>query len=190
MNTNKQNNIYEFDFTNNENDYLLQYKTFGVIIWLTGLSVAGKSSIANELNKLLNQKKYLSIILDGDSIRKGLSSDLDFSENGRLENIRRVAETAKLISLSGIIPICALISPLQKYRKLAREIIGNNFIECYVDTPLEICKQRDYKKIYSSGFDFGYEAPIEPEIILNTFNMTAKQYAWKIFEYLNNNKIV
>ena len=117
-----------------------------IVIWFTGLSGSGKSSISQECERLLFKKKVHCFPLDGDNIRNGINADLDFSEEGRSENIRRIAEIAKLLMQSGNIVLASFISPFEKDRIRAKRIIGeDNFFEIHVDTPLEICKKRDPK---------------------------------------------
>ena len=148
------------------------------VIWLTGLSGSGKSTIANELEYKLNKMNYHTYLLDGDNIRSGLNSDLGFTEADRKENIRRISEVAKLFVDAGIITITAFISPFIEDRKRAREIIGEDFIEVFVDTPLEECIKRDPKGLYKkalkgeiknfTGIDSPYEKPIHPDIYIDT----------------------
>ena len=150
----------------------------GCVIWLTGLSGSGKSTIANELEYQLNKMKYHTYLLDGDNIRTGLNSDLGFSEKDREENIRRISEVAKLFLDAGIITITAFISPFRKDREKAREIIGKNFIEVFVDTQIEECIKRDPKGLYKkalngeikefTGISSPYEKPVSPDIYINT----------------------
>jgi bifunctional enzyme CysN/CysC len=147
-------------------------------IWFTGLSGAGKTTLANALNaKLLSEGKQTSL-LDGDVLRKGLNSDLGFSEQDRRENIRRVAEVSKLMVDAGIIVIAALISPFQQDRETARTLIGpDRFMEVYVNTPIEICEERDIKGLYRrarageiaemTGISSPYEIPQHPDFIAN-----------------------
>jgi len=148
------------------------------VIWLTGLSGSGKSTIANELEYKLNKMNYHTYLLDGDNIRSGLNSDLEFNETDRKENIRRISEVAKLFVDAGIITITAFISPFIEDRKRAREIIGEDFIEVFVDTSLEECIKRDPKGLYKkalngeiknfTGIDSPYEKPINPDIHIDT----------------------
>jgi len=149
----------------------------GKVIWFTGLSGSGKSTIANALDEVLHGRGLKTYILDGDNIRMGLNKDLGFSPESRKENIRRIAEVAKLFADSGNIVLTAFISPYQEDRQMARDIIGEDFIEVFVDTPLEICEDRDPKGLYKkarsgeikgfTGIDAPYEIPIEPEVILS-----------------------
>lgn len=147
------------------------------VIWLTGLSGSGKSTLANEIEVELFEKGINTYILDGDNIRMGLSSDLDFTDEGRIENIRRIGEVAKLMADAGLVVITAFISPFRDDRRKAREIIGkNNFIEVFLDTPIDICEKRDTKGLYEkarkgeiknfTGIDSPYEIPEKPDIIV------------------------
>jgi len=150
----------------------------GKVIWFTGLSGSGKSTIANALAKELHAQGKRSYILDGDNIRQGLNKDLGFTDADRIENIRRVTEVAKLMMDAGMIVMTAFISPFRAERQMARELIGSdNFIEVFVDTPLEICEQRDPKGLYKkarsgqlpnmTGIDSHYEIPTEPSVVIN-----------------------
>ena len=150
----------------------------GKVIWLTGLSGSGKSTLANALEVVLHQQGKHTYILDGDNIRLGLNKNLGFSENDRIENIRRVAEIAKLMMDAGLIVITALISPFQRDREMAKELVGSeNFIEVFVSTPLEVCELRDAKGLYKkaragdlpsfSGISSPYETPSNPDITLD-----------------------
>lgn len=149
------------------------------VIWLTGLSGAGKSTIAERLNEQILRKGYFTKMFDGDVMRTGLNSDLGFSIEDRQENIRRIAEAAKLFVDSGLIVICSFISPTRDIRNLARNIIGDDrFVEVYINCPIEVCELRDVKGLYKkyragliknfTGFDSIYEAPENPEIEIRT----------------------
>jgi len=151
------------------------------IIWLTGLSGSGKSTIANELAIKLQQEGKLAYILDGDNVRMGLNKDLGFSNDDRKENIRRIAEVAKLLSDAGVIVITAFISPFREEREKAKEIIGrDNFIEVFVRTSLETCEKRDPKGLYKkarageipmfTGIDSPYEEPLNYDIMVSGDN--------------------
>ena len=175
-------------------------KQKGCVIWLTGLSGSGKSTIANELEYKLNKMKYHTYLLDGDNIRNGLNSDLGFSNKDRKENIRRISEVAKLFLDAGIITITAFISPFFEDRKKAKKIIGNNFIEVFVDTPLEICIKRDPKGLYAkalkgeiqnfTGIDSPYEKPLNPNIYINTSKEKINSSVQKIIDFLKHNKFI
>ena len=151
----------------------------GCVLWLTGLSGCGKSTIANLLEEMLNEKGRHTYLLDGDNIRHGLSRGLGFSEEDRLENIKRVAEAAKLFADAGIIVIASFISPLLKHRQTAKEIIGpGDFIEIFIDTPFHECVNRDVKGWYKralngeiesyTGVDSPYEKPEKPDMHIKT----------------------
>jgi len=148
-------------------------------IWLTGLSASGKSTLAYALHAELLSKARQSIVLDGDHIRRGLSNDLGFCEADRTENIRRVAEVARLINDSGLIVITALISPFSNDRALAKSIIGaERFIEVYLNTPIQVCEERDPKGLYKearsarrsyfTGVSQRYDAPLAPDMVIDT----------------------
>jgi bifunctional enzyme CysN/CysC len=150
----------------------------GRVIWFTGLSGAGKSTLANALEIELHRQGKRTYVLDGDNIRQGLNKDLGFTEADRIENIRRVAEVAKLMMDAGLIVITAFISPYRSEREMARELIGSeNFIEVYVSTPLEVCEQRDPKGLYRkarrgllpnlTGIGSPYEPPENPAQIID-----------------------
>jgi adenylyl-sulfate kinase len=165
------------------------------VIWLTGLSSAGKSTIATELEReLFNQGRH-AYVLDGDNIRHGLGANLGFSPKDRAENIRRVGEVAKLMADAGFICITAFISPYREDRDLARRLVPpDRFAEVFVNAPLEICEQRDPKGLYAkarakeikefTGISAPYETPLNPEIELHTDQLTAAECVAKILEYL------
>ena len=150
----------------------------GCVIWFTGLSGSGKSTVANELDTMLNDMSLHTVLLDGDNVRQGLNKDLGFSTEDRVENIRRIAEVSKLMADSGQIVLTAFISPFRQDRDFARKIIGDNFIEVFVDADLETCEARDPKGLYKkarlgqipnfTGIDSPYEAPLNAEVVVNT----------------------
>lgn len=165
-------------------------------LWLTGLSGSGKSTLANALEKRLVSEGYHTMLLDGDNVRMGLNSNLGFSEQDRIENIRRIAETAKLMNDAGLIVLTAFISPFRRDRENARRIIGDCFVEIYVDTPLEECERRDVKGLYRraregkipnfTGISSPYEPPEAPEIVAHTTDMTVEQSAEELAGKLVN----
>ncbi len=171
-------------------------------IWLTGLPSSGKSTIANELEYVLNSKyKVHSYVLDGDNIRQGLNKDLGFSREDRAENIRRVAEVAKLFVDAGLVVITAFISPYKRDRELAKTIIGKDeFIEVYVKCPLDICEQRDPKGLYKkartgeiknfTGISDPYEEPDNPDIVLETDKLTVSECVDEIIDYIKSKGII
>ena len=156
------------------------------MFWFTGLSGSGKSTIVQYLEKLLSGRGYFVQVLDGDNIRTGICKNLGFSGEDRIENIRRVAETANLFKESGIITLCAFISPKKEMREMAGKIIGfKDFFEIFVDTPLEVCEERDVKGLYKkarsgqikqfTGIDAPYDEPESPFIVLNTANKSIEE---------------
>ncbi len=175
-------------FTITQTDYEKRNGHRGLVIWLTGLSGSGKSTIANELNtRLFHQNKH-SVILDGDNTRLGINHDLGFTNADRTENNRRVAEIAKLFMESGNIVICSFISPFQNDRDLSKQIIGNeNYVEVFVDCSLEACENRDVKGMYKqarkgelesfTGISSPYEIPTNPQLILQTEELNLQQCA-------------
>jgi bifunctional enzyme CysN/CysC len=167
----------------------------GYVVWLTGLSGSGKSTISTELEReLFNMGKH-AYILDGDNVRHGLNSDLGFSPEDRKENIRRIGEVAKLFADAGIICITAFISPYRSDREMVRKMMnGERFVEVYVDAPLDVCEARDPKGLYAkarageikdfTGISAPYEAPDKPEVVLKTAKCTVSESAAQIIEYL------
>lgn len=185
--------------TKEERESILDQK--GATVWLTGLSFSGKSTIAYTLEKLLMGQKRPCYVLDGENIRQGLNRDLDFSPGGRRENIRRIAEVARLFNDAGIIVITAFISPYQDDRKGAREIVGEEkFIEVFVDAPLETCVQRDTRGLYDAarkneipkftGISAPYEAPMAPHIHLRTDEQSIEECVRTIHRYLTLNEFI
>ena len=167
------------------NDYIKKYGMDGIagqnpkVIWMTGLSGAGKTTLALALDEKIREMGYFTIVFDGDVIRKGINKDLGYSDDDRFENIRRTAEIAKLFAEHGMIVICSFISPLNAMRKLAKDIIGEqNFVEVFVDCPIEICEQRDVKGLYQkarhglisefTGITSEYEVPENADIEIQT----------------------
>lgn len=165
------------------------------VLWFTGLSGSGKSTIANEVEKRLNLMNRHTFLLDGDNVRHGLNKDLGFTEADRIENIRRVGEVAKLMTDAGLIVLTAFISPFRAERDMVRAIMPEGeFVEIFVDTPLEVAEERDVKGLYKkarsgalknfTGIDSPYEAPLNPEIRVNTVEMTAAEAAEHIIRHL------
>lgn len=169
----------------------------GRVVWLTGLSGAGKSTIANATESLLHHQGYRTYILDGDNIRLGLSKDLGFSDADRIENIRRIAEVAKLMMDAGIVVITAFISPFRAERDMARSLIGSeDFMEVFVDTPLDVAESRDPKGLYQkarrgalpnfTGIDSDYEAPTAPDLTLDAASLTVDQCAQTLAQAISS----
>lgn len=162
--------------------------------WFTGLSGSGKSTIAEHFEKKLFTEGYFTQVLDGDNIRSGINGDLGFSLEDRIENIRRISEITKLYVHSGIITIVSFISPTIESREQAKRIIGaEDFIEVYINTPLEICEQRDVKGLYKkarageikdfSGISSPYEAPTNPSVEITTASQTIEECVEKLFTF-------
>jgi adenylylsulfate kinase len=171
------------------------------VIWFTGLSASGKSTIAGALEQVLTQQGYHTYLLDGDNVRHGLCSDLGFSDADRTENIRRVGEVAKLNADAGLISLAAFISPFRSDRDLVRSILPEGeFIEVYVDASLEVCQERDPKGLYAralrgeikqfTGIDSPYEPPENPEIHIHADQVNVAMAVNQILAYLNENRIL
>lgn len=161
-------------------------KQYAKVIWMTGFSGSGKTTIAIALEKKLNAQGFLTQILDGDNVRVGINNNLGFSEEDRIENIRRIAEVSKLFLNCGVITINCFVSPSHKIRQQAKEIIGEkDFLEVFINTPIEICEQRDVKGLYKkvrtgkiknfTGIDAPFEAPLNPFLDIKTKNKTVEQ---------------
>ena len=170
-------------------------KQKGVTLWLTGLSGSGKTAIAVEVEKELKEKGYRVQRLDGDIIRQHLTRDLGFSKKDRDENIRRVSFVAKLLTNQDVITLCCFISPYRQARQEARELIGD-FVEIYVNTPLEVCEKRDVKGLYAkarageipefTGISDPYEPPEKPELELYTDQEGISESAGMVIKYLED----
>ncbi len=167
-------------------------------LWFTGLSGSGKSTIANRVEQQLHAMGRHTFLLDGDNVRHGLNRDLGFTAEDRVENIRRVAEVARLMTEAGLIVLVSFISPFRSERRMARELLGaEQFLEIFVDTPLEVCEQRDVKGLYAkaragqlknfTGIDSPYEAPREPDIHLDGANTAPEKLARQIIDHLDRN---
>ena len=164
-------------------------------IWFTGLSGSGKSTVANMLEKRLHAEGRHTYMLDGDNVRHGLNHDLGFSEADRVENLRRVAEVAKLMVDAGLIVLVSFISPFQSERRMARELFEpGEFLEIHVNTPLAECERRDVKGLYAkarrgelknfTGIDSPYEPPVSPELVLDTSKETAEECALRVSQLI------
>lgn len=167
------------------------------IIWLTGLSGSGKSTLADSLEQELHQQGYKTYLLDGDNIRFGLNKNIDFTDEGRKENIRRIGEVAKLFVDAGIIVITAFISPFIEDRNSVRALMDEKeFIEVYVECPIEVCEQRDVKGLYQkarkgeianfTGISSPFEAPLNPEVIVHTSKEIVRNCVNQILSYSYN----
>jgi adenylylsulfate kinase len=173
----------------------------GCTVWLTGLSGSGKSTIAVELEKRLLERGVRTYILDGDNIRHGLNKNLGFSPEDRAENIRRIGEVAKLFCDAGLVALTAFISPYRADRDQVRAIMQpGDFIEVFVDCPVEVCEQRDVKGLYQkarageikefTGVSAPYEAPSAPELVIETSDQSVEKSALQILTYLERQGIV
>ena len=178
-----------------KDDRIKLLKQRGVTIWLTGLSGSGKSTIAVELEHALLENKHQAYILDGDNIRHGLNKNLGFSPDDRSENIRRIGEVAKLFTDANIITITAFISPYRQDRDNARKLVKEGeFVEVYVECPLDVCEQRDTKGLYKkarsgevkefTGISAPYEEPLNPELTIDTSKLSLEESTRTILNYL------
>jgi adenylylsulfate kinase len=164
------------------------------VLWFTGLSGAGKSTLAHALEERLYQMSFHTFVLDGDNVRHNLCKDLGFSAEARVENIRRVAEVAKLFVEAGVIVLTAFISPFAEDRTKARQLLGDDFIEIYCDCSLEICEQRDVKGLYRraragevkdfTGISSPYEIPEQPDLRVNTGTQDLETCVAQVLKYL------
>ena len=181
-----------------QREVLLNQKPF--VLWFTGLSASGKSTIANIVEHKLHNMQYKTYLLDGDNVRHGLNNDLGFDEKSRVENIRRIGEVSKLFTDSGLIVLTAFISPFISDRKLVRDLFDKgNFLEIFIDSSLEICEKRDPKGMYKkarkgeiknfTGISSPYEAPENPEIhVINDESSTLDSVSNQIINHLVDNK--
>ena len=174
-------------------EWLLQQRA--KVIWFTGLSGSGKTTIAKNAEKVLYEMGHMTMLLDGDNVRAGINNNLGFSPEDRRENIRRIAEAAKLFLDCGIVTLCCFVSPTEDLRRLAEDIIGSkNFIEVYVNTPLEECEKRDVKGLYAkarkgeipdfTGISAPFEAPAKPSLQLKTQGRTEDECVKELLKFL------
>jgi len=165
------------------------------LIWFTGLSGSGKSTLASAFEVYLFNRGYGTYILDGDNVRSGLNKDLDFSDTSRVENIRRIAEVSKLFVDAGVVVLTAFISPFRADRAQARDLVGGeNFIEVFVDTPIEVCEQRDVKGLYAkaragkipnfTGIDSPFETPEHPDVHIRTAGQSVEESLKELIEQI------
>lgn len=198
---NKANNITWFNGLVSKEDRETLHGHKGAVIWFTGLSASGKSTIAHQLEKLLFDVNCSTYSFDGDNVRHGLCSDLGFSPDDRAENIRRIGEMARLFVDAGIIAITAFISPYRKDRDKIKDLVGKSrFYEIYVDCPIEVCAARDKKGIYEkakagiikdfTGISAPYEAPENPDMVIYSDKTDAKVAADQVMILLRENRII
>lgn len=165
------------------------------VIWLAGLSGSGKSTIAEAVEKILHEKGYLTMLLDGDNIRTGINNNLTFSDADRIENIRRIAEVSKLFLNCGIITLNSFVSPTNEIRAMAKNIIGEaDFVEVYVNAPLEVCEARDVKGLYAkaraglipdfTGITSPFEAPEHPALEIRTDQMEITESVQRLIDFI------
>tara|TARA_B110000971_G_scaffold194151_1_gene207639 strand:+ start:632 stop:1240 length:609 start_codon:yes stop_codon:yes gene_type:complete len=179
----------------------IQKKQQPCILWFTGLSGAGKSTIAGAVEQQLYELGHHTYLLDGDNVRHGLNKDLAFSDEDREENIRRIGEVSKLFVDAGLLVLTAFISPFRSDRRMVRELVGSNeFIEVHMNTPIETCEKRDPKGLYEkarkgeiknfTGIDSDYEIPEHAEVTINTKELGIGECADLIIDYLKENHII
>ena len=195
------NNVvwHQSTISNKDRNNLLNQKPF--VLWFTGLSASGKSTLANIVEQKLYKMKYNTYLLDGDNVRHGLNSDLGFNEESRIENIRRIGEVSKLFLDAGIITLTAFISPFKSDRQLVRELFEEGkFLEVFVDSSLEVCENRDPKGMYAkarkgeiknfTGISSPYEEPPNPEIHVINNSITLDEASDQIITYLIDKKLI
>lgn len=199
--TEKNENVVWHDHHISQTERANQKQQKPCVLWFTGLSGSGKSTIANAVEKMLFEQNKHTYLLDGDNVRHGLNKGLGFSEADRIENIRRVGEVAKLFSDAGLIVLTAFISPFQKDREMVRQLTRpGEFIEIFIDTPLSVCEQRDPKGLYKkarageikdfTGIDSPYEAPASPEIHIANNGIAIDQAAQQVIDYLKQHDYI
>ena len=195
------NNIEWHPYDVTKDDRSKQKQQRPCILWFTGLSGSGKSTIASAVEQKLFELDHHTYLLDGDNVRHGLNKDLGFSDDGRIENIRRIGEVSKLMTDAGLLVITAFISPFEADRNLVRELVlPHEFIEIYMDRSLEECERRDPKGLYKkarkgeiknfTGIDSDYETPKSAEIIIDSVGLNIEECAEQVIQYLKNNKII
>jgi adenylylsulfate kinase len=189
------NNLFPFESKITEADRFRLLNQKPKVIWFTGLSGSGKSTLATHLEFQLYSQNFKTYLLDGDNVRVGLNKDLDFSDDSRKENIRRIAEVSRLFLDAGLVVLSAFISPFEEDRNQVRTIVGpQNFLEVFVDCPLEICEQRDVKGLYKrarkgevknfTGISSPYERPLDPDITVNTHLQSLNESLTLLIDYI------
>ncbi|WKK82962.2 adenylyl-sulfate kinase [Marivirga arenosa] len=175
--------IFDTILSRSDKEKMLNQKS--IVIWMVGLSGSGKSTLARALENSLHEEGYLTQLLDGDNMRTGINNNLGFNQEDRTENIRRAAETAKLFMNAGLVTICSFISPTEDLRKMAKEIIGDGYVEVYVDCPVEVCEKRDVKGLYAkarkgeipdfTGISAPFDEPSAPDVAVDTANQSLEE---------------
>lgn len=171
------------------------------VVWFTGLSASGKSTIAHHLEKDLFDRGIRAYVLDGDNVRHGINSNLGFSREDRKENLRRIAEVSKLYVDAGIVVLAAFISPYREDRAYVKEVVGaEDFFEIYVQCSLDVCENRDPKGLYKkaragiiknyTGIDAPYEEPLTPDLVINTVELDVESSVTKVLTFLDNQKFI
>ena len=192
----KKGNIFTFHdkvIQRVEKEELLNQNAY--TIWLTGLSGSGKTTIAQILEVELHEMGFTTMLLDGDNVRDGLNNNLDFTESGRRENIRRIAEVNKLFNDCGVVTINCFVSPTNELRDMAKDIVGaKSFLEVFIDTPLAECEKRDVKGLYAkaragkipnfTGISAPFEIPTNAALVLNTLNISPEESAKELLEFI------
>jgi len=201
MSTDSENNIVWHHATVNRERRNQQNDHKSILVWFTGLSGVGKSTLAHAVEEKLHQDDYRTIVLDGDNVRHGLCSDLSFSNHDRKENLRRIGEMGKLFVEAGLITLTAFISPFKEDRALVRSLMGHgDFLEIYVECPIEICEARDVKGLYKlarngsienfTGISSPYEIPINPDLIVNTDHESLEKSIEKVITLLRIRSVI
>ena len=192
---NKSENIHPFNHLLPRESKEQLLNQCAKVLWFTGLSGSGKSTIAKGLEEQLYAKGFFSVVLDGDNVRTGINNNLGFSEDDRKENIRRIAEAAKLFLQNGVIVICCFVSPTNEIRNLAKAIIGaDDFEEIFVNTPIEECEKRDVKGLYAkarngeikdfTGVNAPFEIPANPDLEIQTKNKSVEENVSEVFNFI------
>lgn len=186
--------IFDSILSTDKKEELLKQNS--IVIWMVGLSGSGKSTLARALENELHQQGYLTALMDGDNLRSGLNNNLSFSDGDRVENIRRAAEVSRLFAMNGVITICSLISPTKQVRDMARSIIGEKYLEVFIDCPLEVCENRDVKGLYAkarngeipdfTGISSPFEKPDNADISIDTANQDLKSSLQELLDKITD----
>ena len=192
----KNLHIIPHQHTISTDDREIQNGHKGYVLWFTGLSGSGKSTIASAVERELHRQGIRTFILDGDNLRTGLNSDLDFSAKSRVENIRRIAHVSSLIKNAGLVVLCAFVSPYQKDRDFVRDCANNDFSEIFISTPIEVCEQRDVKGLYAkarsgeisnfTGISAPFEEPTNPELDVPLHEMSIEEATAIVVDYITD----